>query len=78
MRQYYFRFGTANIPHPEKVGRGGEDGYWASDSLLVVADGVGGWADRGIDPGKYAKQLVHNIVGFHKVNRSLDTRKLLS
>ena len=23
----------------------------------MVADGVGGWANRGVDPGKYAKSL---------------------
>lgn len=26
-------------------------------SLLSVADGVGGWADYGVDPGLYSKQL---------------------
>jgi protein phosphatase PTC7 len=25
---------------------------------LIVADGVGGWADSGIDPGLYSKKLV--------------------
>ena len=27
------------------------------ESLLSVADGVGGWADYGVDPGLYSKQL---------------------
>lgn len=26
--------------------------------MLVVADGVGGWADSGIDPGLYSKRLI--------------------
>jgi len=30
----------------------------ASKQVLVVADGVGGWADSGIDPGLYSKRLV--------------------
>ena len=29
----------------------------AQSDLLVVADGVGGWANQGIDPGKFSKQL---------------------
>jgi protein phosphatase PTC7 len=28
---------------------------------LVVADGVGGWADQGVDPGLYSKKLVKII-----------------
>jgi len=26
-------------------------------SVLSVADGVGGWADVGVDPGLYSKRL---------------------
>ncbi len=29
--------------------------------MLAVADGVGGWADSGIDPGLYSKELVRII-----------------
>jgi hypothetical protein len=25
--------------------------------ILVVSDGVGGWSQYGIDPGKYSKKL---------------------
>ena len=42
-------------PHPDKVGKGGEDALLASHDLMVVADGVGGWVKYGIDPGLYAK-----------------------
>lgn len=45
------------IPHPEKVAKGGEDAWFASESLLVVADGVGGWNSKGIDPSLYSKFL---------------------
>jgi protein phosphatase PTC7 len=31
------------------------------DDLLVVADGVGGWAEVGIDPGLFSKALVKYI-----------------
>jgi protein phosphatase PTC7 len=29
--------------------------------LIVVADGVGGWEQHGIDSGKFSKQLVKDI-----------------
>ena len=46
------------IPHPEKAEKGGEDAGYASLSYLAVADGVGGWADSGVDPGLYSKKLI--------------------
>jgi len=57
----FFRYSASNIPHIEKKDRGGEDSFYASDSLLAVADGVGGWANRGIDAGRYSKSLVWYI-----------------
>jgi protein phosphatase PTC7 len=41
----YFRYAAANIPHPSKRDKGGEDAWLAQEDLLVVADGVGGWAN---------------------------------
>ncbi len=45
------------IPHPQKAHKGGEDALFANEKFLVVADGVGGWATYGIDPGKYSKEF---------------------
>jgi protein phosphatase PTC7 len=45
------------IPHPDKEHRGGEDAFYASENLLVVADGVGGWNAQGVDPSKYSRFL---------------------
>jgi protein phosphatase PTC7 len=47
------------IPHPKKADRGGEDAFEiAKDaSLVCVADGVGGWARKGVDPGLYSRHL---------------------
>ena len=45
------------IPHPEKVAKGGEDACYSNESIIAVADGVGGWADHGVDPGLYSKKL---------------------
>lgn len=38
----------------------GEDAFFASSdgTALGVADGVGGWILRGIDPGEYARTLM--------------------
>mmetsp|Transcript_46242 Transcript_46242/g.86307 ORF Transcript_46242/g.86307 Transcript_46242/m.86307 type:complete len:330 (+) Transcript_46242:59-1048(+) len=53
-------FSAACLPHPEKVKKGGEDGYFAcpASRSFGVADGVGGWADTGVDPGLFARRLL--------------------
>lgn len=50
-----FESAVCNIPHDEKKFKGGEDAYAISPNLIAVADGVGGWADRGVDPGLFSK-----------------------
>ena len=61
LNRNHFNFGSFMIPHPEKAYKGGEDACYADTRCLVVADGVGGWAEVGIDPALYSKQLVKNI-----------------
>jgi len=58
-----FRFNhkTVVIPHDEKKFRGGEDGVSTNDHILVVADGVGGWANEGVNPGLYSRKLTTTI-----------------
>ena len=56
-----FRGGVANLPHDDKVYKGGEDAFTASEKLIAVADGVGGWARQGVDPGLFSKQLAKDI-----------------
>lgn len=53
-------FAAACLPHPDKVEKGGEDGYFACplSRSFGVADGVGGWADSGVDPGLFARRLM--------------------
>lgn len=51
----FFRQSANMIPHYEKRHKGGEDAYVSNERLLVVADGVGGWAEVGIDPGLFSK-----------------------
>lgn len=52
------------MPHPAKVEKGGEDAHFicADEQVIGVADGVGGWADCGIDAGLYAQELMSNSV----------------
>ncbi|KAI8473568.1 MAG: phosphatase 2C-like domain-containing protein [Monoraphidium minutum] len=54
--------GASMLPHPEKAHRGGEDAYFIGEPPLAVgvADGVGGWAEIGVDAGAYARLfMVH-------------------
>lgn len=50
-------FSIHNIPHPDKVAKGGEDAYYVNSNLLAVADGVGGWNNQGVDPSLYSRTL---------------------
>ena len=45
------------IPHDTKLHRGGEDAADSSDTVLAVADGVGGWARSGVNPGLFSMEL---------------------
>jgi protein phosphatase PTC7 len=51
---------AALIPHPSKQDKGGEDAFFISPSTACVgvADGVGGWAEIGVDPGLYSRELM--------------------
>jgi protein phosphatase PTC7 len=67
-----FKFGMFSIPHFKKRAKGGEDASFISPryfntnlnpflSLLVVADGVGGWNNVGVDPAVYSRRLCELI-----------------
>jgi len=51
--------GSAILYDPRKIqeGRSGEDALFLNRWAAGVADGVGGWAEMGIDAGIYARQL---------------------
>jgi protein phosphatase PTC7 len=44
-------------PHYQKRHKGGEDAATVCPTMLAVADGVGGWAESGVDPAIYSKRL---------------------
>ena len=52
-----FNSGLHINPHYQKRHKGGEDAACVNDRLLAVADGVGGWAESGVDPAIYSKRL---------------------
>jgi hypothetical protein len=62
----YFLHKTVMIPADNKRWREGEDAAKGGDTLLVVADGVGGWSNKGVDPGIFTRDLVN---GLHKQHR---------
>lgn len=57
--------GSCYLPHPAKEATGGEDGHFicVDEQAIGVADGVGGWADHGVDAGLYAKELMSKSIG---------------
>lgn len=56
--------GSCYLPHPDKEETGGEDAHFICDDeqAIGVADGVGGWADHGINAGHFARELMFNSV----------------
>jgi protein phosphatase PTC7 len=73
-----FRFAakTVIIPHDDKRHRGGEDAAANSDRLLVVADGVGGWASKGVNPGLFSRLLVKTIQTTFGINEVASKQNL--
>jgi protein phosphatase PTC7 len=68
---------ACQIPHPAKKATGGEDAYFmrydSNTTVLGVADGVGGWASRGVDAGLYARELMSHCYDYfadHANNKS--------
>ncbi|KAJ3670205.1 hypothetical protein LUZ60_010529 [Juncus effusus] len=56
--------GSSYLPHPDKESTGGEDAHFicTDEHVIGVADGVGGWADLGVNAGHYARELMSNSV----------------
>lgn len=72
--------GSCYLPHPEKEETGGEDAHFIIDEQAIgVADGVGGWADVGIDAGKFARELMsYSVTAIQEEPKgSIDLAKVL-
>jgi serine/threonine protein phosphatase PrpC len=54
------RFGlraVSVLPHPQKSAGGGEDAFFATESALCVADGVGGYASMDVNPATFPRRV---------------------
>ncbi|KAM5576224.1 putative protein phosphatase 2C 80 [Rosa sericea] len=61
--------GSCYLPHPEKEETGGEDAHFICEDAqaIGVADGVGGWADVGVNAGLFARELMsHSVKAIQK------------
>lgn len=79
-RSLELRSGSCYLPHPEKEETGGEDAHFIWDEQAIgVADGVGGWAELGVDAGQYARELMSNSVSAveDEPKRSIDPARVL-
>ncbi|KAL8129865.1 hypothetical protein V2J09_019020 [Rumex salicifolius] len=63
--------GVHQIPHPNKVDRGGEDAFFISSyngGVIGVADGVSGWAEKNVDPALFSREIMANASSFVEDN----------
>ena len=42
--------------------KGGEDSWICTEQIVAVADGVGGWNNRGVDPGLFSRELCWHVL----------------
>lgn len=71
LRRYFANSFTAGCYSSMGPGKKrGEDAYLITSDMLSVADGVGGWTLQGIDPSKYAWELMKNITDTEKAMKS--------
>ncbi|KAK2657258.1 hypothetical protein Ddye_010310 [Dipteronia dyeriana] len=56
--------GSCYLPHPAKEETGGEDAHFicVDEQAIGLADGVGGWADVGVDAGLFSRELMSHSV----------------
>ena len=61
VQSYYLAHAAVMIPHDSKRPHG-EDAAAANSQMLIVADGVGGWASEGVDAGAFSRKLTHTLL----------------
>lgn len=71
----HFKAGMFLLPHHDKKHKGGEDAGVLNPTMLAVADGVGGWAQSGVDPAIYSRRLCALLESLYE---SKDDRYLAS
>ena len=71
-----FQCGAANIKRDDKLIS--EDSYFISDNAIGLADGVGGWAQYGINSSDFSNELMAKCSALCSINKYIDPVKLLS
>eukprot|EP01018_Ginkgo_biloba_P031673 Gb_21754 [translate_table: standard] len=73
--------GSCYLPHPDKEETGGEDAHFIGEvqQAIGIADGVGGWAQIGVNAGDYARELMaQSMVAIQQEPRgSIDPARVL-
>ncbi|KAG5245613.1 protein phosphatase [Salix suchowensis] len=73
--------GSCYLPHPDKEETGGEDAHFIceDEQAIGVADGVGGWADVGVNAGEFSRELMSHSVSAiqEEPNGSIDPARVL-
>jgi len=72
-----FKLSSAShkIPHPEKVYTGGEDACFIYEDVAIgVADGVGGWAEVGVDSSVYSNALMNKAKSYYSSPQILNSK----
>ena len=65
--------GAYMLPHPAKAEKGGEDAYFVLPHALGVSDGVGGWAELGVDAGVFSRALMSTCARVAQYGSSVAT-----
>ncbi|CAK7339540.1 unnamed protein product [Dovyalis caffra] len=73
--------GSCYLPHPDKEATGGEDAHFMceDEQAIGVADGVGGWADVGVNAGEFSRELMsHSLRAIQEEpDSSIDPARVL-
>jgi protein phosphatase PTC7 len=73
--------GSCYLPHPDKEETGGEDAHFIckDEQVIGIADGVGGWADVGVNAGEFSRELMSHSVSAiqEEPNGSFDPARVL-
>lgn len=74
----YFEHKTVIIPKDETKFRGGEDAADSCDTALVVSDGVGGWAQQGVNPAFFSSKLTRSAIDKHLEDPNATAKEILA
>ena len=73
----FFQTKSVIIPKDASIERGGEDSADNAEKLICVADGVGGWINRGVDSGLFSRALTQAVIDVHESDKSAPAKELL-